>query len=536
MKKRIAAIMFWSMSGCSVDYRIRRTSAHFQNHGEKVEPDANGDKRPGDQRFRESSCGCARILAETVGKDTAALPSAGLKDANTTLERSLQLFIRATGRRIRWPLSRLTPISSVIAMAVMQNSGIPKRRNRSHPPPLRKPASRPERAFAFSLPEIGSDVNHTDMRHSARLRKLSYLYSRASFHAEYFILFLENIIQEVISMELTPTTKVNDLLNRYPFLKDFLISLSPEFKMLDNPVMRKTLGRVASLNKAAFDRRMDVKKLLDDLAAEIKKQTNETVTVSPGGPREDEQEMKIEALKNIIKELHSGKAPEALKEKFHDLIKDVAPWEIAQMEQRLIAEGMPATEIKNLCEVHVQVFKEALEHKSVPGLPAGHPVHTYMLENRAAEGILKQLGEINDYVRQKDVLLGHIDKLAAIDKHYLRKENQLFPLVEEKGITGPSKVMWALHDDIRHFIKDVRKRATDEKMERVAIDALVKMVNDMIYKEEHIMFPMALETLSEDEWGKAKKGEEEIGFAWIEPEAEWKPAGATFQQTFWKKK
>jgi DUF438 domain-containing protein len=71
--------------------------------------------------------------------------------------------------------------------------------------------------------------------------------------------------------------------------------------------------------------------------------------------------------------------------------------------------------------------------------------------------------------------------------------------------------MWALHDDIRAFIKDVRKRVTDNKMETVAVEALVKMINDMIYKEEHILFPMALETLSEDEWAKGQKGEEEIG-------------------------
>jgi len=153
-----------------------------------------------------------------------------------------------------------------------------------------------------------------------------------------------------------------------------------------------------------------------------------------------------------------------------------------------------------------------------------------MLENRVAEGILKEAAEITDFVKEKKSLLSILDRLGQIDRHYLRKENQLFPILETKGITGPSKVMWALHDDIRGFFKDVRKRVTDEKMEKVAVDALVKMVNDMIYKEEHILFPMALETLSEDEWAKVGKGEEEIGYAWIKPEAQWKPAVESFQQ------
>lgn len=333
-------------------------------------------------------------------------------------------------------------------------------------------------------------------------------------------------------MELSSKTKVNDIIAHYPFLKDFLISLNPEFKMLDNPFMRKTVGRIASLGKVAMIGGMDVKKLLDDIAAEIKKKTSESVTVSYGEGGPDEQEVRIDTLKNIIKELHAGKDVETQKKKFGELIKDVAPWEIAQMEQQLIAGGMPEAEIKSLCDVHVQVFKEALEQKTVPGLPAGHPVHTLMLENRACESILKEAEAIIDYVKDKDKFLAILERLGQIDKHYLRKENQLFPIFETKGVSGPSKVMWALHDDIRGFIKDVRKRLKDGKMEKVAVEALAKMINDMIYKEEHILFPMALETLAEDEWAKVRKGEEEIGFAWIKPAAQWKPSAESFQQTY----
>ena len=332
-------------------------------------------------------------------------------------------------------------------------------------------------------------------------------------------------------MELSPKTKVNDLLAVYPFLKDFLISLNPEFKMLDNPFLRKTVGKLASLGKAAMISGMDVKKLLDGVAGEIKRKTGEVVTLSYGEPGKDEQEARIDTMKKIIKELHAGKDAESQKKKFGELIKDVAPWEIAQMEQRLIAEGMPESEIKSLCDVHVKVFQESLEHQTVPGLPAGHPVHTLMLENRACEGILKEAEAIKDFTKEKDKLLDILDRLSQINKHFVRKENQLFPILETKGITGPSKVMWALHDDIRGFIKDVRKRAAENKMEQVAITALVKMVNDMIYKEEHILFPMALETLSEEDWAKVRKGEEEVGYAWIKPETQWKATAESFQQS-----
>ncbi len=331
-------------------------------------------------------------------------------------------------------------------------------------------------------------------------------------------------------MDLSPKTKVNDLLAVYPFLKDFLINLNPEFKMLDNAFLRKTVGKLATLGKAALISGMDVKKLLDAIAGEIKKKAGETVSVSYDEAGKGGQNDRIDTMKNIIMDLHAGKDVESQKKKFGDLIKDVAPWEIAQMEQRLIAEGISETEIKSLCDVHVKVFQEALEHKTVPGLPAGHPVHTLMLENRACEGILQEAEEIKDFAKEKTRLLDILDRLGQIDKHYLRKENQLFPILEAKGITGPSKVMWALHDDIRSFIKDVRKRVTDNTMEQVALTVLIKMVNDMIYKEEHILFPMALETLSEEDWAKARKGEEELGYAWIKPETQWKASEESIPQ------
>ncbi len=331
-------------------------------------------------------------------------------------------------------------------------------------------------------------------------------------------------------MDLGPKTKVNDLITRYPFLKDFLVKLNPEFKMLDNPFMRKTIGRIATLGKVALIGGMEAQKLLDALAGEIKKQTGDAVSVLRDEAGPDEEDRKIDRMKEIIKDLHAGKDAAVLKDQFAELIKDVAPWEIAQMEQRLIAEGMPETEIKSLCEVHVQVFQEALEHQTVPGLPAGHPVHTLMRENRVAEEILAEAEGIEDYRKDKEKLLALLDRLSQIDKHFLRKEHQLFPIIEAKGVTGPSKVMWALHDDIRAFIKDVRKRGADGTMEKVAFEALAKMVRDMIYKEEHILFPMALETLSEEEWAKVRKGEEEIGYAWITPEGAWNAQAGSFQQ------
>lgn len=331
-------------------------------------------------------------------------------------------------------------------------------------------------------------------------------------------------------MELSSKTKVTELLSTYPFLREFLINLDPQFKALDNPVMMKTLGRVATLGRVTMVTGVSLEKLIPAIADEVKKRTDDVLVIkdeSAFGSYSAEE--RIEILKQIIKDLHKGADRNALTERFQKLIKDVAPTEIAQMEQKLMAEGMPEEEIKKLCDVHVEVFRSALDKKVMPGMPAGHPVHTYMLENRHAEGILTRIEHIEDLTTDKEKLAELLNSISEIDRHFLRKENQLFPVLEAKGISGPSKVMWALHDDIRAMLKEVRAKVKADAVNPLELKTLITMLRDMIYKEEHILFPMTLETLSDDDWLKVMAGEGEIGYSWVKPEKGWQPTGAATQ-------
>ena len=72
-------------------------------------------------------------------------------------------------------------------------------------------------------------------------------------------------------MELNAKTKIDVLLKQHPFLLDFLITLSPHFKNLKNPLIRKTMGKVATLKQAADIGGQDVEDMISVLTAEIKK-------------------------------------------------------------------------------------------------------------------------------------------------------------------------------------------------------------------------------------------------------------------------
>jgi hypothetical protein len=215
-----------------------------------------------------------------------------------------------------------------------------------------------------------------------------------------------------------------------------------------------------------------------------------------------------EMLKELVLKLHAGNEDlPMLKKKFKDELGDVSASEIAVMEQELIDSGvLTAEQITKLCDIHVDIFRDSLEtHESAQSIP-GHPLHTYAAENEKAKELIRKL--------RADFNPMDLIQLKKIITHYTRLENQLFPMLESVGFSGPSQVMWAKHDEIRDIFKDADKEKVEELLDSVA---------DMIFKEENILFPASLEKLSEAQWIKVKNGEEEIGFAWVKPGNEWKP-------------
>lgn len=249
------------------------------------------------------------------------------------------------------------------------------------------------------------------------------------------------------------------------------------------------------------------------------------------------REYRQKVLKELITELHNGKSVEEVKPRFEKLIQGISVKEISEMEQALIMDGMPIEQIQNLCDVHAAVFKGSIEEIHRPSKPeetAGHPVNTFKMENREIEKLInekikphiEQLSTLDNEVSSK-ALVEDISLLLEIDKHYSRKENLVFPFLEMYGITAPPKVMWGVDDEIRQSIKEVKSLLTNSQTDKsLIIDKANEAINrvlEMIYKEENILFPMVLETLSEDEWLKIFEESEEIGYTLIKPTGKWKP-------------
>ena len=98
-----------------------------------------------------------------------------------------------------------------------------------------------------------------------------------------------------------------------------------------------------------------------------------------------------EKLKSLIKELHAGASVEEVKGRFETEFGGVTTTEISQMEQDLVKEGLPIEEVQKLCDVHASVFEGSIDDIHAPTENAeikGHPVHIFTLENEKIEEVI----------------------------------------------------------------------------------------------------------------------------------------------------
>jgi hypothetical protein len=264
----------------------------------------------------------------------------------------------------------------------------------------------------------------------------------------------------------------------------------------------------------------------------------------------DNKANRIRVLKDIIKHLHAGNPPEQVQRQMQEIVRQTDASEIMAMEQELMAEGMPVEEVRAMCDLHSKVTRDVLvQLPARKAIAPGHPVDTFRRENEALRSVIaamtQTLAELQGATEAVDtaaILLRFrqsFNELMDIDKHYQRKEHALFSCLERHGITGPSKVMWAKDDDVRNLLKHLGEcihpdsAAIDKWKANLlkAANTAVQAVQEMIYKEENILFPMSLETLTEDEWAEIWSVSPKYGWCIVEPRQGYVPAASVMAES-----
>ena len=150
-------------------------------------------------------------------------------------------------------------------------------------------------------------------------------------------------------------------------------------------------------------------------------------------------------------------------------------------------------------------------------LPDGHPVKVYLEENMLIRGLIASINSIN-IQDNNDEFKEKFTKLCLVEKHFARKENQLFPYLEQYGWTSPSQNMWAFHDDIRSIVKQARNLVQTNEFQTLSmvLQNLFQNLEHIMQVEEGRLLPRALEMLQLDDWKEMRDGDEEIGWMFDE--------------------
>ncbi|MEM3019288.1 MAG: DUF438 domain-containing protein [Candidatus Bathyarchaeia archaeon] len=240
-------------------------------------------------------------------------------------------------------------------------------------------------------------------------------------------------------------------------------------------------------------------------------------------------------LREVIKQLHAGMPPQEVKEKFKRLLEGVSSLEIAKIEQGLVEEGIPREEIQRLCDLHLEIFRDQLQKEPVEIAPE-NPVSILLEEHKALKRLLENLTALVDKVQKTEdssLLMDEIRGLKEVsaelldaEKHYLREENALFPILERHGITEPPAIMWMEHNQLRekkkllqslienHDRMDFREFKT--QLGDLA-SSISRILSSHIFKENNILFPTALRVITEQEWKEMRMEFDEIGYCCFTP-------------------
>lgn len=195
----------------------------------------------------------------------------------------------------------------------------------------------------------------------------------------------------------------------------------------------------------------------------------------------------------------------------------ITPQEFAVAEQYLKDYGITDDTLEARVD-DIFSLVDGLLKGDIETLPKGHPVHTYRLEVTEIRHLLSAMATLLEGKFILNPWKDIYEKLTQINTHFARKQNQVYPALEAKGFDKPSKVMWALENQVRDIIKEAHGylNAGNEEAFLALQPEVIEQVAGMMMKESDILYPTMLAMLSEEDFIHMRQGDDAIGYCLID--------------------
>lgn len=236
---------------------------------------------------------------------------------------------------------------------------------------------------------------------------------------------------------------------------------------------------------------------------------------------------KMQAVLDIETRYVTGKITlEEGRKEVAERVGKIRPFHLAFIEQTLIEHTDEECIRENMAQ-KIQLFEGYMDY-SRPDVPEDHPLSRYYQENEEMKRLLLAVEDLVQYPVIKNQWLELFDQLRKYPIHYSRKQNQLYPLLEQKGFDRPTTTMWTFDDMVRDNIRDAYNllEAGNEEEFIKSCKKLIFYGRDLMEKEETILYPTSYAMITAEEFEDMKEGDLEIGYAFFTP-AEKRVKGTT---------
>lgn len=341
---------------------------------------------------------------------------------------------------------------------------------------------------------------------------------------------------------------VYDLVQEYPEVIDIMKGLG--FTEITNKVMLHSVGKIMTIPKGAKMKGISMMDIVgafmkagftlegempnlhgDAVEAAAPMETDKVETTNTPEPAAEmnsdttaadavPDSERVEQLKGFLKRLGTGEALGDVRKDFASQFKHVEASEIMKAEQGLMREGTPLEEVQQLCDLHSALFHGSTIHEQMEEEHAkveaaleaqdkkqtvttlvetiGHPLNQMTEENKALNDLIE---ELRPKVADKTATIDDVNRVRQLSVHYAKKGDLLYPKLKvDYAIGGPSMVMWTVDGDIRDQLGDLAKssQSVDDWYRR--FDELLTRAQEMIYKEQNILFPICAENFTTQDW------------------------------------
>ncbi|HOT15353.1 MAG TPA: PAS domain-containing protein [Bacteroidales bacterium] len=237
---------------------------------------------------------------------------------------------------------------------------------------------------------------------------------------------------------------------------------------------------------------------------------------------------KLNNLFDFAHRLIDGENGKMLIETYQQSINTVNAVDAMQVFDRLLQEGYQVEKVKANVGKIINVFFKALstDHWTKPD--EGHFMYYLMLENREVE---KLIADIRPYIKmflKSDTFEAHeslqklrdfISKVKEYELHYIKKENILFPYLEKTFTQHRClQLMWSFHDDFRRSVKALelllQPARPDVNAVNTELGKLFFVIMPIIFREEQIVFPVAIRAIPHKIWNEMLEQSKEIGWCY----------------------